>query len=97
MYMPTFPLPRRRMLALTLALPLAFGLAALGGNAHAQAPGVTSDTIKVGVLGSLTGPLAIFGTGNLAGATLAFEQANAAGGIYGRKLAWLSLDDESSP
>jgi len=55
------------------------------------------DTIKVGILGSLTGPFAIFGTGNLAGATIAFEEANAAGGINGRKLEWISLDDESSP
>ncbi len=97
MNMPTSPFSRWRMLARTLALPLALGLAAVGANARAQAPGVTSDTIKVGVLGSLTGPLAIFGTGNLAGATLAFEQANAEGGINGRKLVWLSLDDESSP
>src|SRR5690606_7021233 len=48
-------------------------------------------------LGSLTGPFAIFGTGNLAGATLAFEQANAGGGVNGRQLEWVSLDDESSP
>src|SRR5690606_15455185 len=60
-------------------------------------PGVPADSLKIGILGSLTGPFAIFGSGNLAGATLAFEQANAAGGIHGRKLEWLSLDDESSP
>lgn len=64
---------------------------------RAAEPGVAEKTIKIGVLGSLTGPLAIFGTGNLAGATIAFEEANAAGGINGRKLEWTSLDDESSP
>jgi branched-chain amino acid transport system substrate-binding protein len=73
------------------------GLAMLmAGPAHAE-PGVTDKTIKVGILGSLTGPLAVFGTGNLAGATIAFEEANAAGGINGRKIEWVSLDDESSP
>lgn len=82
-----------RRLAL-VALPLALS----AGMAPAAAePGVTADSLKIGILGSLTGPFAIFGSGNLAGATLAFEQANAAGGIHGRKLEWLSLDDESSP
>lgn len=66
-------------------------------SVSAQEPGVTDKTIKIGVLGSLTGPLAIFGTGNLAGATIAFEEVNAAGGVNGRKIEWVSLDDESSP
>lgn len=74
---------------------LAMGLCA--ASPRAQEPGLTGTTIKIGVLGSLTGPLAIFGTGNLAGATIAFEDANAAGGINGRKIEWVSLDDESSP
>lgn len=64
---------------------------------RAADPGVGEKDIKIGILGSLTGPAAIFGTGNLAGATIAFEEANAAGGINGRKLEWISLDDESSP
>jgi branched-chain amino acid transport system substrate-binding protein len=78
--------------ALTAAVMLS-----TGPPCFAQEPGVTDSTIKVGILGSLTGPFAIFGTGNLSGATIAFEEANAAGGINGRKLEWISLDDESSP
>lgn len=66
------------------------------GETRAE-PGVTDKSVKVGILGSLTGPLAVFGTGNLAGATIAFEEANAAGGVNGRKIEWVSLDDESSP
>ena len=50
------------------------------------APGVTEDTITVGLLGSLTGPSAFWGTINRAAAELAFEEANAAGGVYGRKI-----------
>ena len=64
---------------------------------HAAEVGVTDKEIKIGILGSLTGPAAIFGTGNLAGATIAFEEINAAGGVNGRKIEWISLDDESSP
>jgi branched-chain amino acid transport system substrate-binding protein len=68
----------------------------LAGEVRAE-PGLTDKSIKIGILGSLTGPLAVFGTGNLAGATIAFEEANAAGGINGRKIEWVSVDDESSP
>jgi len=81
----------RTLLAASVAL-------ALTGSAGAQdATGVTKDTIKVGILGSLTGPAAIWGSGNLAGAVLAFEEANASGGINDRKLVWVSEDDETSP
>jgi branched-chain amino acid transport system substrate-binding protein len=82
------------VVALSVSVPLSLVSVAPSGAAEA---GVTDKEIKVGILGSLTGPAAIFGTGNLAGATIAFEEANAAGGVNGRKLAWISLDDESSP
>jgi branched-chain amino acid transport system substrate-binding protein len=73
-------------------------LALVAASAGAQdAPGVGKDKIKIGVLGSLTGPAAVWGTGNLAGGVLAFEEANAAGGINGRKLEWVVEDDETSP
>ncbi len=80
-----------------MALLSATLLLALPGHDAAAEPGVTDKDIKIGILGSLTGPFAIFGTGNFAGATIAFEEANAAGGVNGRKLEWISLDDESSP
>lgn len=77
---------------------LAVALAALSVAAGAQdMTGVTKEKIKVGILGSLTGPAAIWGSGNMVGAVLAFEEANATGGIHGRKLEWLSEDDETSP
>lgn len=84
--------------ALGLALTLVFAAASpMTGPAAAAEPGVSDHAIKIGILGSLTGPLAIFGTGNLAGATIAFEEANAAGGVNGRTIESVSLDDESSP
>jgi branched-chain amino acid transport system substrate-binding protein len=82
----------------TVIIGIAVALAAISGSASAQqAPGVTKDTIKIGILGSLTGPAAIWGTGNLNGAIIAFEDVNAAGGINGRKLEWVIEDDETSP
>jgi branched-chain amino acid transport system substrate-binding protein len=78
----------------------AAGVAMLGRTrdaAAADSTGVTPTTIKVGVLGSLTGVQAVFGQGNLTGAQLAFDAANAAGGIHGRRIEIVSLDDESVP
>jgi len=73
-----------------------FGLATFSAVAQ-DAAGVSKDSIKLGILGSLTGPAAIWGTGNRAGAIIAFEEANAAGGVNGRKLEWVVEDDETSP
>jgi branched-chain amino acid transport system substrate-binding protein len=85
---------RRLGLGLTLVVAVA---SPNTRSATAAEPGVSEHAIKIGILGSLSGPLAIFGTGNLAGATIAFEEANATGGVNGRTLEWVSLDDESSP
>jgi branched-chain amino acid transport system substrate-binding protein len=89
----------RRLKQTTVALAVASVISAPFAFSESKAAdvGVTDKEIKIGILGSLTGPAAIFGTGNLAGATIAFEEANAAGGINGRKIEWVSLDDESSP
>ena len=82
----------------TLLTAAAVAVAGLVAPAGAQdATGVTKDTIRLGILGSLTGPAAIWGAGNLAGAVLAFEEVNASGGVHGRKLVWVSEDDETSP
>ncbi len=80
-------------LARTAVLAVA-GLAA--GPALADSTGVTDTTIKIGFVGSMTGPAAIWGSGNMAGATLAFEEINAAGGINGRKIEFITVDDETS-
>lgn len=79
-----------------LLVGVLLGIGTISATAE-DTTGVTKDTIKVGILGSLTGPAAIWGTGNRAGAILAFEEANAAGGVSGRKLDWVVEDDETSP
>ncbi|MBR1122605.1 ABC transporter substrate-binding protein [Bradyrhizobium lablabi] len=94
--MSDYPSDRRQALKRAAAGVCGVAMLLLAGEVRAE-PGVTDKSIKVGILGSLSGPLAVFGTGNLAGATIAFEEANAAGGVNGRKIEWVSLDDESSP
>ena len=87
---------KQTMIASAFALAVPFSFVPLSA-ARAAEVGVTDKEIKIGILGSSNGPAAIFGTGNLAGATIAFEEINAAGGVNGRKIEWISLDDESSP
>jgi branched-chain amino acid transport system substrate-binding protein len=77
------------------AAVVALGLLGTGPT-FADSTGVTDTAIKIGFVGSMTGPAAIWGSGNMAGATLAFEEANAAGGVNGRKIDFITVDDETS-
>jgi branched-chain amino acid transport system substrate-binding protein len=52
-------------------------------------------SIKVGIYGSMTGTTATFGKSTLNGAQLAFDELNAAGGIGGKKIEYVSEDDQS--
>lgn len=55
------------------------------------------DVILLGEVGSLTGSEAAFGISTRNGIELALEEANAAGGVKGKKLAVRVYDDQSKP
>jgi branched-chain amino acid transport system substrate-binding protein len=57
----------------------------------------TADVIRVGEVGSMTGSEATFGTSTSKAIQLAFKQANDAGGIKGKKLELLSMDNQGKP
>ena len=61
-----------------------------GGEAP---PGVTDDQIKIGATLPLTGTAAVSGQGLQAGIKMAVDEINAAGGIDGRKINLIILDD----
>ena len=61
------------------------------------AEGVTADTITIGQSAPLTGPTAELGKQMKAGADAYFESVNQAGGIGGRKLKLITLDDAGDP
>ena len=76
----------KKIIALLLACCLAFSLVACGGSSgnDAASDGAASgggDTITLGLIGPLTGSLAVYGTHNENGAKLAIEEINAAGGV----------------
>ncbi len=62
----------------------------------ASAQGVTADTITVGQTGALSGPFDEIGKESKAGIEAYFNVVNAAGGINGRKLKLVSLDDQGN-
>src|SRR6184192_1917227 len=53
--------------------------------------------IKVGEVGSMTGTEATFGTSSDRGIQLAVKEVNGAGGIKGRQIQVIALDDEGKP
>ena len=55
------------------------------------------ETIKLGEFASLTGKEASYGQSVHQGAILALEEANAAGGVLGRKLELITEDNQSKP
>jgi branched-chain amino acid transport system substrate-binding protein len=75
---------------------LALGLVA-AGSAGGIAPLQAADPIKIGFIGSLSGPSAKSGEAITRGLTLAIEEINAAGGVLGRQLVLLRRDDEVNP
>jgi branched-chain amino acid transport system substrate-binding protein len=68
------------------------------GDVKAGAPKAPdSDVLLLGEVGSLTGSEAAFGISTRNGIALALEEANAAGGVKGKKLAVRVYDDQSKP
>ncbi|MCO5072956.1 MAG: ABC transporter substrate-binding protein [Rhizobiaceae bacterium] len=75
-----------------LALAAAIGLAP--GSALAADPGITDTTIKIGMMGSLTGPAAMWGWPTINGAKMVYDKVNEEGGINGRKIEVVVEDDQ---
>ncbi|MGE0331548.1 MAG: ABC transporter substrate-binding protein [Ramlibacter sp.] len=71
-------------------------LALCGGALHAQ-DGVTKTTITIGQSVALTGPDATLAAPFHQGAKMYFDRVNAAGGINGRKIELITIDDRGIP
>ena len=60
-------------------------------------PGVTDDRVLFGQSAAFSGPAEALGRGMQRGIRAAFEECNRAGGVHGRRLELLSLDDTYEP
>ena len=103
----------KKAIGLSLAAVRAMSLTACGGGksdapaagtqaagseaAGSEAAGAEGDTIKLGVIGPLTGPAATYGIAVQNGADLAVKEINAAGGVDGMMFELKAEDDENDP
>ena len=62
-----------------------------------DAPGVTPDRVLFGQSAALSGPAAALGQGMRLGIEAAFAEINRQGGVHGRQLELISLDDGYEP
>ncbi|MBI2607205.1 MAG: ABC transporter substrate-binding protein [Deltaproteobacteria bacterium] len=91
----------RRTLTDALKSISVFALLALAAPACKKDGATTgapaADEILIGEVGSLTGGEATFGKSTHNGIELALKQVNGAGGVKGKKLRLLTLDDQGKP
>ena len=100
----------KKAIGLSLAAMMAMSLTACGGGSDApaadtkaagseaagsEAAGAEGGTIKLGVIGPLTGPAATYGIAVQNGADLAVKEINAAGGVDGMMFEIKAEDDEN--
>lgn len=76
-----------------VAIALALGVV----PARAADPGVSDNEIVIGLFAPLSGPLIGYGLDPLQAAKMIYDEANAAGGINGRKLRLVVEDDKCTP
>jgi ABC-type branched-subunit amino acid transport system substrate-binding protein len=78
-------------------LVLAGTVLAIAGGPAAAADGVTASTVTVGQSAAFSGPAAELGKDMRSGIQAYFDQVNRTGGVNGRKLVLVSLDDGYEP
>lgn len=79
------------------SLATACGGAAIEAGGDGAAPGVTDDTIKIGILADLTGPVAAIGEPLKNGAQAYVDKLNEDGGIDGRDVELVVSDTQFNP
>ena len=91
---------RRNFLAAAGVVAAAGVLTACGGSSSSTAASTgadaaaSGDTIKVGVLGPMTGDVSVYGLAVINGATLYLKQVNEKGGINGKQLEIITMDEQ---
>jgi branched-chain amino acid transport system substrate-binding protein len=85
--------PRSRGPGVGLAALLAQATLALAVLTVPAAPAQAADELVIGQSAALTGPLGELGLEAQRGAQLCLDQVNAQGGVHGRRLRLLALDD----
>ena len=96
---------RRSFLAAAGVSAAALALTACGGSSSSTAASTAAstagstaaasgDTIKVGVMGPMTGDVSVYGLAVTNGANLYLDQVNANGGINGKMIESITMDEQ---
>lgn len=88
---------RKKLLFEIVMLTAAFLFFANGTSLWAEEVGVTDTKVKVGAFGVTTGPVSEIGVPILYGAQAVINEANKAGGIHGRQIENIIVDDRCKP
>ena len=94
---------KKRVFAMLMACMMALSLVACGnktndnGGSGDSVDGAGTETIKLGVVGPLTGGYANYGLSVQHGAQLAVDEINAAGGVHGKQLELSAQDSQGDP
>lgn len=94
---------KKRVFAMLMACMMALSLVACGnktndnGGSGDSADSAGTETIKLGVVGPLTGGYANYGLSVQHGAQLAVDEINAAGGVNGKQLELSAQDSQGDP
>ena len=91
------PHVRRATLRRTLTLMACVTAMTGAGACFAAEPGVTDGAIRLGMVNAQSGNSAGLGRGLLTGAQAVFDDANARGGVHGRKIDLVVADDRYEP
>ncbi len=97
---------RRNFLAAAGVVAAAGVLTACGGSSNSTAASASTaastgsdatasgDTIKVGVLGPMTGDVSVYGMAVINGASLYLKQVNENGGVNGKQIEIITMDEQ---
>jgi len=80
----------------SFAAAVALGATIVAGTALAE-DGVSADTVVFGQAAVLEGPASALGLGMKIGLDAAFAEVNARGGVHGRKIKLISMNDGYEP
>jgi branched-chain amino acid transport system substrate-binding protein len=86
-----------KLSSVLIGLAVLTAMPACTKSAQTPASAPAADVIRVGTVGSLTGAEATFGTNTLKGVELAAKELNAKGGLDGKKLVVVPVDDRGKP
>lgn len=86
---------KKYLIMITAALIVLSGCS--GSSQTRETSNDSEDIIKMGYYGPLTGPASLYGQAARNGAALAIEEINDNGGVDGKKIELVEMDDKSSP